>query len=426
MRLLALFEKNKNTLAILGYILFLVSLSLEKYVNEARTICLLTSLPLVYFDKKMAYSLGNNRIFQILFLFPVIAFATTFCIGTYGNPLKTFDWIICFGVGFIQAFTFEKKSILLLVVLPIGCLLGSMVTVFWKFSIGESLSTLFTTGKLHMYNESPNRFGFCTALASVAVIGLLPLDKKHTPLWGVIALGSMFLCWYSQSRGAVFALFGTLCLAFPILFLQDRKKGLFLLGGGGFVACIGMFLVDDGRIAQTLENASWDFLLNGRGDIWQAAWEIFQKSPLAGFGIDSFHETLKIHLDLAENLDRFSDIRSQYVFWNAHQLILGILCEMGILGLLVFMVIAFRTFYGAIRTYPISFAPFLMLVLYLIAGAGGYGLHRSWNSAFLFLSMGLICGLEAQLGSAPRSKCKLPAEGNGTQNQNAAYPLNRG
>ncbi len=408
-------DKKKNILAISGYILFLVSLAFEMHVNEARTICLLTSLPLLYFDKRIVCALGHDRFFQVLFLFPVIALMTTLCIGTYGEPLKTFDWIICFLIGFVQAMAFEKKSILLLIVLPAICLLGSMVTVFWKFSIGESLSTLFTTGKLHMYNASPNRFGFCTALASVAVIGLLPLDKKHSVVLGGIALGNMLLCWYSQSRSAVFALLGTLCLAILILFLQDRKKGLFLLGGGVFVACIGILLVDNGRIVQTVENASWDFLLNGRGDIWQAAWEIFLKSPLLGFGIDSFHDTLKIHLDLAENLGRFPDIRSQYVFWNAHQMILGILCEMGVLGLAVFIGLIVRTVYGAIRTYPITFAPFLMFVVYLIAGIGGYGFHRSWNSAFFFLCMGLIGGIEARYGRLSASESNLPADSNGSQ-----------
>ena len=97
-------------------------------------------------------------------------------------------------------------------------------------------------------------------------------------------------------------------------------------------------------------------------------------------------ETLKLFCDakwtqeaifnLLENAGRFPDIRSQYIFWNAHQMILGILCETGIAGLIIFILLIYRAIRDGIKNYPETFPALLMLVDFLIAGIGGYGFHR--------------------------------------------------
>ncbi|WP_462296425.1 O-antigen ligase family protein, partial [Bilophila wadsworthia] len=104
---------------------------------------------------------------------------------------------------------------------------------------------------------------------------------------------------------------------------------------------------------------------------------------------------------------RFPDIRSQYIFWNAHQMILGILCETGIAGLIIFILLIYRAIRDGIKNYPETFPALLMLVDFLIAGIGGYGFHRSWNSAFFFLAIGLIEGLRLRKNSLIR---QLPAQ----------------
>jgi O-Antigen ligase. len=154
---------------------------------------------------------------------------------------------------------------------------------------------------------------------------------------------------------------------------------------------VGTFFVK-GRILSTITSLDFALLLNGRDDIWLAAWEIFQKSPLVGFGVNSFHDALGAHLALPENAGRFPAIRSQYTFWNAHQMILGVLCETGIAGLAVFGVLITRGIRSAARNFPETLPPFLMLAAFLLHGIGGYGFHRSWNAALFFLPWGIIEG----------------------------------
>ena len=191
---------------------------------------------------------------------------------------------------------------------------------------------------------------------------------------------------------------------------SDLKRGIIILLFFLLILGCAFFYIGGERITQTVYRGSWDFLLNGRGDIWEAAWEIFQKYPVVGGGVDSFRSALECHLNLLENAGRFSDIRSQYIFWNAHQMILGILCETGMAGLVVFVFLIYRAIRDGIKNYPETFPALLMLVDFLIAGIGGYGFHRSWNSAFFFLSIGLIEGWRLRkaslIGQLPAQHCQ--------------------
>ena len=86
---------------------------------------------------------------------------------------------------------------------------------------------------------------------------------------------------------------------------------------------------------------------------------------------------------------------------------MGILCETGIAGLIIFILLIYRAIRDGIKNYPETFPALLMLVDFLIAGIGGYGFHRSWNSAFFFLAIGLIEGLRLRKNSLIR---QFPAQ----------------
>jgi O-antigen ligase len=190
-------------------------------------------------------------------------------------------------------------------------------------------------------------------------------------------------------------IFFSICYAFK----KNKKSTLtFALLGLVITLLVAEAFIIKGRILSTLTSLDFAFLLNGRDDIWLAAWEIFQKSPLVGHGVNSFHDALGAHLALPENADRFHIIRSQYTFWNAHQMILGILCETGLAGLGVFCVIIFKGFKSAIRNFPETLPPFLILTAFLIHGIGGYGFHRSWNAALFFLPLGILEGWKMSNG----------------------------
>ena len=376
------------------YSVFIVSLALDWHVNEGRSFALAGTLVQLWLAPDVRRRLFNSTQLRLMLCFPLIA-AAAWWLTPYGSSgLKTFDWITCLAIGYVAAASLGRKAMVLLWLLPVACLAATAVTALWAFSISPNpQSVLFSGIKLRMYLEHPNRYGLLTAVCAVIVIGILPLlTQRKRLLFSVLLAALTLLCWYSQSRAAVFSLAATMCISMLFFLKHAPKQGLlaFLI-----ISCVfgaGIWL-GGGRIVSTVTNGSLDFLLNGREEIWQAAWEIFQKSPLVGFGVDSFRQTLEAHLNLPENLSRFPELHAQNIFWNAHQIILGLLVEMGLLGLLLFLTLSARAIYSGIKKYPVALAPMLMLILYWCAGIGVYGFHRSWDAAIFFLAIGLIDGI---------------------------------
>lgn len=384
-----------------GYCIFLTSLALDWHVNEARTIALLSLLAQLWLTPKARQRLLNSTQLRIALCFPVIA-AAAWLITPYGeHGLKTIDWVVCLSTGYVASVCLERKAILLLVLIPAICAAASICLALWTFFTAENMKSLLSNIKLKMYVEHPNRYGLLTAISAAIAIGLFPLLARREKFLLAIMLAALaLLCWYSQSRAAVFSLFGTLCIAMLFFIRYTPKQGLLVLLA---VACIfGIGILTGGeRIVSTVTKSSWSFLLNGREDIWEAAWEIFQKSPWVGFGVDSFRQTLEVHLNLPENLARFPDIRAQSIFWHAHQLVLGLLAETGLAGLIVFITLSGRAIYSGIKKCPLALAPLLILILYWICGLGGYGLHRSWDTAIIFTAIGLIDGMMPAMQQRP-------------------------
>lgn len=387
---------------LVGSFLFFVSLALEWNVNLFRTICLCTVLVAIWKEPFFRDMISKSKQLYTSLLFPVIAFFS-FVTGPYGTGgLKTFDWVIYLLIGITISLS-SKKDIKILLTIPLVCVCFSLLIIFFQWIVNGNIDMLFQHDmKMKIYNESANRMGFVLSLSAAIVFGFFPLLRKYTWSLLILLLITTMLCWFTQSRSAIFALVGTAGVVFIFFIRSELKQGIIILTF--FLLVIGgaFFYIGGERITQTVYRGSWDFLLNGRGDIWEAAWEIFQKYPIVGGGVDSFRDALECHLNLLENAGRFPDIRSQYIFWNAHQMILGILCETGIAGLIIFILLIYRSIRDGIKNYPETFPALLMLVDFLIAGIGGYGFHRSWNSAFFFLAIGLIEGLRLRKNSLIR------------------------
>ena len=394
-----------------GYCALLASLALDFGVNQTRTFALIVVLALLAVDANLRQRLFSSSQLRLTFCFPVIA-AAAWAMTPYGESgLKTFDWVVCFAIGYLTAIVLERKAVLLLVLLPALCAAASGAAALWEFFSTGGVNDLFLGSvKLKMYVDHPNRYGLLVATSAAVLIGIVPLlsGRKRLLLHPLLAV-LVLLCWYSQSRGAVFSLALTLGIALLLMYKHAPRQALGIFVVTACIFGLGVLLGGE-RIIPTITKHSSAFLLNDRDDIWQAAWEIFQKSPLAGFGVDSFRQTLEAHLNLPENATRFASIRQQYIFWNAHQIILGILVETGLAGLLLFLALSVRAVYSGIKKYPLALAPLLVFILYWIYGIGAYGFHRSWNSAVFFMVMGLIDGLP------------LPGRGNANGADPALHP----
>lgn len=385
----------KKDVVIIGYLLFLVSLALEFYVNEFRTFALMTLFVSLCFSPNLRMRMLCSCFLKISLFFPIIA-AFAWLYGSFGSGgLKTFDWFFCLAIASAVAIARPRESVVLLLTIPLVTLIASILTYMQCLAGFVQFEDLFIdTNRLRLYNASTNRMGLTFAFSFAVCCGLMSIKKQCSKFAALLLPVFVYLCWITQSRSAFFAVVGVavIFLVFNMR-LYSTKINLLILIVAGLITIGGLTFFDNNRIIRTLTSGSLDYLLSGRGDIWRAAWEIFQKSPLFGFGVDSFHDTLSAHLAIPGNAERFPGLPVPNIFWNAHQIVLGILAEMGLAGLAIFVYLVIRGLRMGFACSPETLAPLFILIAYLVAGIGGYGFHRSWNSAFFFLSLGLIEGL---------------------------------
>lgn len=387
-------ENKAERIFLASYAIFLIGIALEQPINLTRTLALIAFINYSFFNKDFLEKIISTTILKILSILILISFVSIAISPYDAHAFRVLDWLIYVIFGIASVLLWGKKAIIMLLIIPIACLCASIATYAWIYINDLPMQSIFTrNSRLFLYMSIPNRMGLLFAVAAAISIGASFLLKKMAIPLLLLATALSAICWLSQSRAAVFALFGIIVLAAGYAFYQNKKSpfGLALLVILGALFGISSIFATN-RILSTLSSLDMAYLLNGRDDIWLASWEIFRKSPLIGFGINSYHDALGAHLALPENAGRFPAIRSQYTFWNAHQMVLGILCETGLAGLVVFISLIVRGIRTGIGRLPDALPPLLMLTTFIIHGIGAYGFHRSWNSALFFLPLGILEG----------------------------------
>lgn len=390
-----LLEKNAERLLLASYSIFLAGIALEHPVNPTRTLALIALVNYLFFNRDVIKKIFFSRTLKIFSILMIISLSSIVFSPYESHPLRVLDWLIYIVLGISSAVIWKRKAIMMLLIIPISCLCASITTYAWSWVNDLPMRSIFTKdNRLFLYMSIPNRMGLLFAAAAAISIGTSFLMKRLAIPLLALATALSALAWLSQSRSAVFALFGTIILTTGYAFSQNRKSpfGLALMAILGALFTISSLFATN-RILATLSSLDVSYLLNGRDDIWLASWEIFLKSPLIGFGINSYHDALGALLKLPENAGRFPAIRSQYTFWNAHQMVLGILCETGLAGLAAFTALIVRGIRTGLARLPESLPLLLMLAAFMVHGIGAYGFHRSWNSALFFLPLGIMEGM---------------------------------
>ena len=393
-KLLFYLEKHAEKTLLACYAIFIACIALEEPINFGRTIFLLSFINYSFFNNYVIKSIYKSTSFRISLLFILISIASLITSPYNVHILRTLDWVMYIIFGITSVLLWKRNATLLLLIIPITCLFASIGTYAWTYINELPTQEIFTrNNRLFLYMSIPNRMGLLFASAAAICIGVSFILKKRAIPLLLLATALSTVCWLSQSRSAVFALLAIIILATGYAFYQNKKSpfGIALLLIGATLFGISSIFATN-RILTTLSTLDTSYLLNGRDDIWIAAWEIFLKSPVVGFGINSFHDALGALLALPENADRFPAIRRQYTFWNAHQMVLGILCETGLAGLMTFGALIVRGIRTGIAKLPETLPPLLMLCVFLVHGIGAYGFHRSWNSAIFFLPLGILEG----------------------------------
>ncbi|MFH0852804.1 MAG: O-antigen ligase family protein [bacterium] len=210
--------------------------------------------------------------------------------------------------------------------------------------------------------EFPNAVGLI--LAPIVAFFFAAVTKRESrPLperlfiWGVLFFGLIGIA-LAVSEGAILGIL--LALVLWVLLSKHRKYWI----GLGFILLIIVFAIPQTRdyITEgvTFNDTSGDVRLR----VWQGTWDMLKDNPITGAGMAGFPEAY----------DQYRDAAHVELLQYPHNIVFNFWSEMGLIGLLLFLVLV-------VRFYKNAWA--------------GYRLHKGLHQR---VALGLILGMTALLG----------------------------
>ncbi len=231
-----------------------------------------------------------------------------------------------------------------------------------------------------LFLQHPNvEAAFLNLILPFLFIGLMKTtDRRHvaglTSLIILFALSSFF----ASSRGAWLATISSLGTAFVLMYwdqiskfyrlsLEQRQIKIsahtitILFIGIGVVAGLGLLSYQQARFGGH----------GGRWGIWQIAWDIFKDAPLLGHGPGSFHVLSAVE----------ARIPPGFYLVHAHNLILQILGESGLIGVSILAAFFIMTIQRIMKAWRVNAGTRVELIPY-IAVLVGMGTHQVVDFAY--------------------------------------------
>jgi O-antigen ligase len=145
----------------------------------------------------------------------------------------------------------------------------------------------------------------------------------------------------------------------PRLTLRGYALGAVLLTGITVAAALVVPRANWDRIMTISTQVTGGGSMSGRTDIWRASWQVFLQHPVVGVGYGGFAPATEPYLH-----NRFMS--------NAHNLVLGLLVEGGVVGLVLFASMIGACVWTAFRSPPPYRALWSVLLLtWLVGGLSG-------------------------------------------------------
>jgi exopolysaccharide production protein ExoQ len=227
--------------------------------------------------------------------------------------------------------------------------------------------------------------------------------------WGGVGLSFVLLLLSSGKAGLVMLVIVLVLTPFYRALRQTYTIAVPALIAGVLVgASVFVWLL--GNMEGALAVLDRDVTLTGRTDLWPAVLEMIAKRPWLGYGYDAFWmgwegESAQVWIILAAFGRNFFPT-------HAHNGVLELWLDLGLLGVLVFALVLLLTFGRAIRlmrstkamdgVWPLAYLTFMLLVgiTYPI------GLQR--NSIWLVLYVTIVISLAAQLNRMGHNRLYEP------------------
>jgi O-antigen ligase len=247
-------------------------------------------------------------------------------------------------------------------------------------------------------------------LASLSPFALLPAARRGVLPWLAVAavLGVVILL---AGARAAWISFGLALVITGLRHWGWRRTGLGLLVGGVLTvvaASTSDFLgprIERSLEALEMEQEGVDFALSGRLVLWQTTADIIADHPLTGVGTDNFQRAYRAY---ASPDDQFVENGLPGAF-HAHQIVLEVLSETGMVGLLLWLAavaIALRAWrFAAPEARERAAAPALALLVTVFP----LNTHLAFYSTFWGGVTLLLAALYA--GALMRRDAPAPAAG---------------
>lgn len=175
-------------------------------------------------------------------------------------------------------------------------------------------------------------------LATLSPFLLLPAARRGVLPWAIVAtvVGVVVLLAGARAAWVTFAL----VLAFTAWRRWGGRRAALGMAAGGLLA-LGLAATFSDFLGPRIERslavlqgdpAGLDFALSGRVVLWETTLRIIAAHPLTGVGTDNFKAAYREHSEG----DQFVEHGRQGAF-HAHQIVLEVLAETGIVGLLLWL-----------------------------------------------------------------------------------------
>lgn len=354
--------------------------------------------------------LGVVRRDKLLFLLVALAMVSAFWSD---DPALTFRRSVAligttlFGVYFARRFSLADQLRLLGRVFAIGAISSLIfVAILPHYGIADPKFGYAWQG---IYGHK-NNLGSAMALGAVVFIFLAILDRrKSTRWWAALCLG-LFLLWMAHSSTALVAclLSLTVFVISPALRWTLKKAVLFFLGVGAIVVGAGFWALN--HLTYVLSLVSRDPSFTGRTTVWIVSMVMITRHPWLGYGYNEFWPGYGS--DIVARLTGVSEMS------HAHNAILNLWLDVGLLGVVIFILQYLKSLRRAIlavrQTSTIEWLWPLVFLLFL----AGYGLVESVILQRNGVSWILFTAMVVQLSS--RRSVRLSSVPLSTPNRAAA------
>jgi O-antigen ligase len=300
-------------------------------------IWLVSAILLLLNGKRVLRTIRRDWVFWIFTLFVLCSFAwSDFPVETVLNN-REIAQMTCFGLYFAARFELKQQIRLLALTFGIGAILSTLVAIGLP-SIGKH-ATVFPGAWKGVFSDK-NTFGGRMLLGAVAFYAL-PIERSRD-VWikwiGIAFLSTLIIL--STSKTAL------VLLVVMLLFLQFYKG--FRWQGNLSIALTSLWVLVLGG-ASVLVFSNWTELLRGLGRdptltgrtyIWVVAIRHIIERPLFGFGRSAFW------LPQSPYPQEVRNFLPEYVAPHSHNGLIDITLDVGLIGLILFL-ICFVTAYAA-------------------------------------------------------------------------------